>query len=226
VNIVELEKAIRRVIHKHARAFRAIGSSQPKLLELASITGLAHHYKVNGYKITIDNPPGETDFVVKTSTRGYPWNFSRIVASNRRNKFELHMNVLVRSAHDKGIYCVDVGVVSANSVPSTKPRRRWQCVDNVDLLTFAESKKLVIYPMLLAQFIGIVHEIKPDYVRMSGTFKGPHLPPVLISLGHFSGNSLAIIRSYRKRGIRVKVAENYDMRLARVRRGSAKSPFH
>lgn len=226
MNVTELEKSIRGVIRKHAAAFRAIGTSQPRLLELASITGIAHHYQAKGFTIKVENPAGMSEFVIKTSTRGHPWNFSRIVAHNSRRSFELHMNVLVRGAHDKGIYCVDVGVVEANCIPVAKPNRRWECVDNVDLLTFAEAKKLVIYPMLLAQFIGIVHEIKPSFIRKGGARKATHLPPALISIGHLTANSRAIVRAYRLRGINVTIAENYDMRLARVRRGSEKSPFH
>jgi hypothetical protein len=225
MDVAELKKAIKSVIKNHAQAFKDIGSSQPKLLELAAITGFAQHYESHGYIVTVVNPKAKKGFAVKTSTRGYPWNFSRIAAVREAETVELHMNLMVRSAHDDGIYCVDVGVVKHDSVPGEKPKGGWKCLGNSDLITFAEVKKLVVYPMLLAQFLGIVHEIRPEFLKNGSAANGSHLPPVLIALGHFSGNAAAIVKAYPIRGISVTIAENYDVRLARVRGGSATSPF-
>ncbi len=225
MDVAELKNAIKRVIKNHAQAFRDIGSNQPKLLELAAITGFARHYESHGYVVTVINPKSKKGFAVKTGTRGYPWNFSRIAAVHRAETVELHMNLMVRSAHDDGIYCVDVGVVRRDCVPSEKPEGGWICLGNSDLITFGEVKKLVVYPMLLAQFLGIVHEIRPEFLTNGGTANGSHLPPVLIALGHLSGNAAVIVGAYPKRGIRVTIAENYDVRLAKVRSGIESSPF-
>jgi len=226
MDVAETKQAIRRVIRYHGEAFRAIGTSQPKLLELAAITGLAEHYRSHGFTVAIHNPKGKgRAFLIKTSTRGFPWNFSRISVVKGQESAELHMNLLIRSARDEGIYCVDVGVVRANSIPNKKPSTSWPCLENVHLLTFAEVKKLVVYPMLLAQFLGIVHEIRPEFLTSRGTLDPAHLPPILVALGHFSGNSSSIVRSYVTRGIFLTIAENYDVRLARVRGGATSSPF-
>jgi hypothetical protein len=80
MDVAEIKKAIKRVIKDHAQAFRDIGFSQPKLLELAAITGLAQHYESHGYTVTVINPKAKKSFAIKTGTRGYPWNFSRIAA--------------------------------------------------------------------------------------------------------------------------------------------------
>jgi len=225
MNILEIQKAIRRVIKNHAEAFRQIGASQPKLLELAAITGLAEHYKSHAYSIKFVNPKSKKAFCIKTGSRGYPWNFSRIVVSKGNEAAELHMNLMVRSAHDDGVYCVDVGVAKCNSIPNEKPMTTWTCVDNTHLLTFAEVKKLVVYPMLLAQFLGEVHEIKPAFLTSNGFLHPPHLPPILIALGHLSRNAAVIVEGYPRRGIHLTIAEDFDIRLARVRGGSATSPF-
>lgn len=226
MDINEITKAIRRVIRTHKDTFIQIGSSQSKLLELAAITGYAEHYKANGYSVVVQNPKGKRFFSVKTSTNGYPWNFSRFMAFLGDDKVELHMNLKVRSAHDPGIYCVDVGIVSYGKVPTEKTNEGWDCVDNADLVTFAEVKKLVVYPMLLAQFLGIVHEIKPSFLNGADMHGVAHLWPTLITLGHYSGNSTAIVSSYRERKINIKIAESYDIRLARTRGSSSASPFN
>jgi hypothetical protein len=95
-------------------------------------------------------------------------------------------------------------------------------------VTFAEVKKLVVYPMLLAQFLGIVHEIKPQFIGgvISEQFlEEDHLFPTLASLGHFSGNSTKIVEAYPSRNIRVVIAQNFDVRLANLRGGKKSSPF-
>ena len=140
---------------------------------------------------------------------------------------ELHMNLMVRSAHDAGVYCVDVGIVEAGTIPAAKPTGTgpWLCLENQHLVTFAEVKKLVIYPMLLAQFLGIVHEIKPGFLTSNCGLKLPHISPMLIALGHFSGNAGIIVANYPHRGIHITVVENFDSRLAKVRGDLTSSPF-
>lgn len=138
---------------------------------------------------------------------------------------ELHMNLMVESAHGIGTYCVDVGVSKPNTVPKEKPSEEWRSLENADLITFAEVKKLVIYPMLLAQFIGIVHEVKPNFLKGRKGVRRDHPSPALIVLGHYTANSADIVKSYPARNISVVIAANYDGRLARVRGGSATSPL-
>lgn len=225
MDLAEVRAAIKRVIRTHRAAFQTVANDQAKLLELAAITGYAEHYRSHDYEVSVANPAGRRSFNIKTSTRGDPWNFSRFVAVRDDDAVELHMNLKVRSAHDKGIYCVDVGVVRAGCIPQSRPTGGWECLDNASLVTFAEVKKLVVYPMLLAQFVGIVHEIKPKFLAVARRRKSSHPPPTLIALGHFSGNSTSIVGSYRARKINIQIAENYDMRLARIRGNPDTSPF-
>lgn len=224
MEIVELVESIRKVVADHIGALREIGESQTKLLELASVTGVVQHFAALGYDAQVSNPTGST-FRVKTSTRGFPWNFSYFTLQSGNEKIEVHMNLMVRSARDEGIYCVDVAVVKPGTILNPGKGQKWVCVENEALLSFAEAKKLVVYPMLLAHFIGIVHEVKPGYLSVSKEKVFGLLPPVLITLGNFSGNSKAIVSNYPARDISVVIAENYDIRLARVRAGSFVSPF-
>jgi hypothetical protein len=140
------------------------------------------------------------------------------------------MNLMVRGAHDEGIYCVDVGIVQAGIVPQkVDPRVKWVCVPNQALISFAEAKRLPVYPMLLAQFVGIVHEIRPEFLRPPtpvGYGRTSQLPPALISLGRFSGNSKLIVDAFKGRGITVCIAENFDVRLAVHRKNGTQSPLY
>ncbi|MCI0440971.1 MAG: hypothetical protein L0177_17855 [Chloroflexi bacterium] len=188
-------------------------------MELSAIVGVEDHYEGIGFDISHRNPMPHT-FTVKTRASGKPWKYSHIVAQRGALRIELHMNLCVRSAHDKGIYCVDVGITTPGAVPAADTVTKWECVENEHLLSFAEVKRLPVYPMLLAHFIGIVHEITPQFLgskRRPGFGHSDMIPPTLIVLGRFSGNAKQIIDSYPKRGIQVHVAHEYDTRVARAR---------
>ncbi len=89
---------------------------------------------------------------------------------------------------------------------------------NADLVTFAEAKKLRVYPMLLAQFLGVVHEIRPEFLNRQNLaaafFAGGHFAPALVSLGSYSGNSQRIVDAYPGRMILVNIEPNFDVRVA------------
>ncbi len=230
MNIDAVQTALQDFTRKHSTAFQLVAARQSQLLELAAIVGVDLHYRSNGYSSTIKSPEGTGTFVVKTSTRGHPGRYSSISFAKDGNVIEAHMNLLVRGARDEGIYCVDVGIVEAGAVPEkVAARGKWVCVPNASLFSFAEVKRLIVYPMLLAQFIGIVHEIRPEFLSNpipAGFGRYLQLPPTLIALGHFSGNSKVIVESYRSRSVTVCIAEDFDVRLALHRRGSTRSPLY
>jgi hypothetical protein len=229
MDVSAITEALKDFCGTHKTAFSDISQRQSQLLELAAIVGIQEHYRSNGYVTTIIGTVDGT-FVVKTGTRGHPARYSRIRVEKDGVAAELHMNLLVRGAHDEGVYCVDVGVVQPLVVPEKAARKqKWICVENESLITFGEVKRLVVYPMLLAQFVGIVHEIKPGFLAdpaPEGFDRYRHLPPVLMALGHFSGNSAAIVRAYEGRSIRLCIAENFDVRIAAHRKGTCASPLY
>lgn len=230
MNVESVKEALLEFTRKHRAAFTLVAKRESQLLELAAMVGVELHYRSNGYSTTIKSPDDGSVFVVKTSTRGHPSKYSFVIVEKDGESGELHMNLMVRSAHDEGIYCVDVGIVKPGVVPQSVDRDvKWQCIPNDCLISFAEAKRLPVYPMLLAQFIGIVHEIRPEFLRdpaPSGFSRAANLPPTLISLGRFSGNSKVIVDSFVTRGITVCIAENFDVRLAVHRKGGTKSPLY
>ena len=82
------------------------------------------HYRRAGYTVRIRNPGKQPIFKVKTSTRGHPANFSSLEISRQTDRFEIHMNLLVQSARDDGIYCVDTAVARPDCIPKKKERKR------------------------------------------------------------------------------------------------------
>jgi hypothetical protein len=223
---------IGRVLHRHEKPLRDIATHQTAFFELAAFVASHEHYKAKGAVVRFVHPAGTT-LTVKTSTRGHPSKFSRIEVENAGAHFEVHMNLPVRGAHTGGVFCVDIGVVRAGSIPQkpkvVRGKEVWRACENKDLISFAEVKKLVVYPMLLAHFVGIVHELLPHFLggrRPRGFKAGGHFDPLLLTLGSFSGTSRDVMESFRERSFSLSVIPAFDVRLGRLRAGDDVSPFY
>lgn len=218
-------------IRNHGRHFFEFPTIESQLLELGTLVLVAEHYRLEGYTVTPMNLIGR-HFRVKRSSAGYPWNFSWFAVSGRAQLFDIHANLAVEGAYrlDGAKYVVDVGVCNTGAVPRAKPRSEpWHSVANAKLATWVEAKKLVVYPMLLAQFIGIVHEISPHFLggpNRRGFRASGHFPPALVTTGHFTGGSAQIVSAFKARRFRTVVVPDLDVALASMKEGRARSsPF-
>jgi hypothetical protein len=157
MDVKAVSAALNRYINAHRTELARVPIIQSQLLELGALVLTAEHYKINGYEIRVSNLV-DSKFRVKRTSGGKPWNFSWFVAARGRHRVEIHSNLPVAGFYGKdgARYVVDVAVCKPDFLP-IKPdvRRAWRSADNEVLVTFVEAKKLTIYPMLLAQFIGI-----------------------------------------------------------------------
>jgi hypothetical protein len=221
MEIATVVASLRGFIRGHKTEFEALSSQGSHLLEIAGLVVASEHYGRNGYTTRVDNLFSGR-FRVKTGSRGYPHNFSWFVCERDSQKFEIHSNLAVRGHYgkDDGIYVVDVGVIKSGAIGTLTEWRKNNSVLNENVETFLEAKKLVVYPMLIAQFIGIVHEIKPDFLagkRPWGFVANNHFDPSLISIGHFHGTSASICSGLRKRRFWIGVLPHFDLSLAQLR---------
>jgi hypothetical protein len=139
--------------------------------------------------------------------------------------FEIYHNQKVAGAWlhagkgtDIALFAVDIAVVRADSLPDLpKGHKRtdepyW--VENEDVITFGEAKKLTAYPMLIAQFLGIVHEIKPEFLKVVGSdisetfWDEKHPPPTLMTANHLTFGTKQVLRSFAERRIEIRVVED------------------
>ncbi len=118
---------------------------------------------------------------VRVTTSGAPQNFSFVRLIKDALELEVHSNVGVRghSTVDEGRYVVDVGVLKPEAVPRKVSRGELATAANEALITFVEAKHIVIYPMLLAQFVGTVHELKPAHIKRERP-EGYNLDPAFL----------------------------------------------
>jgi hypothetical protein len=144
VNSVDVSRQVAAFFRSHKAPLTAMTRRQSALLEMASVVAAVRHYEASG---GVPTPAclQKGKYRLKTSSRGYPWNFSHFELQTVDESFEVHSNMAVKGADslDDGCYVVDVAVVRAGSIPA-KAEANWASVANDQLLTFVEAKKLVI----------------------------------------------------------------------------------
>ena len=220
--------ALRNYIQTYRAQLAQVPVIQSQLLELGAFILAAEHYRATGYTVTVTNLI-RGEFRMKRTSRGRPWRFSWFTVSKGPRTAEIHANISVAGAYgvDSSRYVVDVGVCEQGAVPCEEDKT-WVSVENHALRTFVEAKRLTIYPMLLAQFVGIVHEIKPEFLRptIQNLSETGDFEPTLVTTGPWARSCEEIYRYYPKRGFRLRVIPNLDDTLARLRRGALpRSPF-
>ncbi len=221
MDIKKVKRDLKGFISQYRANFVNLSKRESQLLEIGALVLAAEHYRRQGFTVHLENLQ-KRRFRVKLGARGKPFNFSWYAISRDDQRFEIHSNLCVAGAwNDGGLYVIDVGVVNAGKLPAdadTPARREWKAMENKELITFVEAKKLVIYPMLMAQFYGIVHEIKPEFVDCSNANAPPevHFYPSLVSVGYLYRISGLILEGFRKRGFRVNVIPTFDEKISQV----------
>ncbi len=209
-----------------------IASYASHVFEAACFILIVRYYETVDYNCKPENLQ-DGKFKFRYSTAGYPWNFSFFTAFSGDPDeessvpiFEIRHNQKVAGAwveaeddtDNKALFAVDAAVVNPGSLPDLpKGQKRtsepyW--VENRDVITFMEAKKLTAYPMLLAQFLGIVHEIKPEFLGIKGKeidetfYDQQHPPPILMTANHLTKGTQKVLRSFEERGLLIRVVED------------------
>jgi hypothetical protein len=218
-----LKNGLRNIAVRYRTTFESLVGKRSALLEYAALLLAVERYAEAGYSVDAKNLVNRNLFRVKKNSNGNPWNFSWYEVSRGPLTFELLTNAKVNGgyAFDDGTYVVDVAVLPGGSVARARaPGKAFNAFANSDLKTFMESKALKVYPMLLAQFVGIVLEVTPRFVtagrrRPRGHLAHGHFDPTLVALGSFSANADRIRSHYPDRGYRINVVSRFDVEAAR-----------
>jgi len=237
-----LSQRVEDFLKGHATELKEVASRLSDVFEAVCYVFVAQYYKDVGYKLEPKNLI-EGYFRFRNSTQGNPWNFSYFTASGHGIKvldksrnvvnewlhvFEIRHNQKVAGAWGSGLsgtgppsFSVDIAVVFPDSLTHRELNASKQPGDQIwvapkDLITFAEVKKFQAHPMLLAQFLGIVHEIMPECLGVPGsksTRTGKnlaHILPVLFTVGEFTLGSRLVLDSFQSRGLKVCVIARAD----------------
>ena len=218
IDLAKLRTGLRQTANRHSTTFESLVGKRSALLEYAALLLAVERYAAAGYSVSPSNLVSGSLFRVKKTSNGNPWNFSYYEVRKGSLTWELMTNAKVGGgcSYDGATYVVDVAVLPGGSVAAAQAAGKdFEAFANADLQTFMESKALKVYPMLLAQFIGIVLEVMPRFVspdrrRPRGHRKASHFDPALVALGSLTANAERIRDHYPRRGYRVNVVPRFD----------------
>lgn len=193
-------------LESHARSLSRISETASQVFEAVVIVRLAESYEQSGYDVSVLGQAGNT-FRFKFSTRGHPSRYSHFLLKKDGKEFVLCHNLSVKGRHAvEVVFSLDAAVASRPDFD--KSLRAKGVLENTGLVTFAECKHLVAYPMLLAQFIGVVNELLPDFLSPGFQPLPGHPYPTLFVSGNASGNVGKLLESFANRGFKVTVLPN------------------
>jgi hypothetical protein len=214
---MEFTEQIADFLAEHRTTVDNIAASLPHVFEAVCYMLFVRHYEGIGFAVHPRNLLADGRFRFRYSTNGLPWRYSYFEVCERSDDTlgpviaEIWHNQKVQGAWcvqcDAGVFAVDIAVIRPNVLPKlpfrTPAGGHRTFAPNADVLTFGESKLLIPYPMLLAQFLGIIHEILPGNVGFSDLgsavsaipVQPPHPPPTLFTTGHMSQGTKSILES-------------------------------
>ena len=177
--------------------------------EMTCYNLVIRYYEKRGYELEAQNLQAGK-FKFKCSPTGLLKNFSYFKATKteeeeKKDVVFIYHNATAQSAFDDKVFTTPDIVVSKTDTPSeTKEyystKKALSYIPKDCLVTFCEAKHLTPFPELMVNFIGTVHELKPECVSDDVEHKeSDHIAPSLMMSGTFGKPTLRIQDSFEKR---------------------------
>lgn len=177
--------------------------------EMTCYNLVIRYYEKKGYELEVLNLQ-DGKFKFKCSPNGLLKNFSYFKAVKKNGQgvedvVYIYHNATVQSAFDEKVFTTPDIVVSKNNTPAeTKDyystRKALSYISKENLVTFCEAKHLTPFPELMVNFMGTVHELKPECVDNEVVHHdSEHIAPSLMMSGTFGKPTRRIQNSFEKR---------------------------
>lgn len=177
--------------------------------EMTCYNFVIRYYEKKGYKLEVQNLQGGK-FKFKCSPTGLLNNFSYFKATKKGNQsidevVYIYHNATAQSAFDEKVFTTpDIIVSNSNTPVETRDyyatKKILSYIPKKHIVTFCEAKHLIPFPELMVNFIGTVHELKPDCVdEHEECPDSDHIAPSLMMSGAFSKPTRRIQHSFEKR---------------------------
>ncbi len=245
-----VKDALASFFEEEKKEFADFGQTVNQTFEAFVFASVVAWYRRKGWRVALVHPrstPAGTGasrqgvVKLKFSTRGRPSGYTYALCRRGRVAVEVRHNLRVATRnYEPGGYppanvCLDVAVIRSGDLSELKTDDH---VDNDSLVTFGEAKHMSAFAELLANFLGLVHEMLPDHLAERRPYIGPlpdrdHIAPFLYVSGFLLHTARGIHETIRRRGFDVDVYDHtsgsvFGLDLAtrwvvRVRRRSARA---
>jgi hypothetical protein len=210
-NHAQFEQEIRDFANKYKTIVVNQAKRTSDYFEMTCYNYIIRFYENNGYEVSVENLQSGK-YRYKCSPSGIQSNYSHFLVSkkvkSRKRNFEIQHNVAIQSSHDDEIFTTpDISIIQKGKVKYTKEyydtKTTFSYVENKDLISFCEVKQFNPFPELLFNFIGVVNELKKEYMTDEGKEElTPHIAPSLMISGKPNKQTKRIRLSLEKKILR------------------------
>ncbi len=202
----EAKKLLQDFFKEEKSQINDFGYSVNQTFEAFVFAEVIKWFKKNHYTIIIVNPKieGKKVFKLKYSTRGAPKNYTYVKVLKNGNVYQIRHQLRVTTSRQKKnrIYnaniCCDISIIEDVDLSSFKSD---DALDNNYLKSFGEVKHMSAFAELIASFIGLVHELKPDKLKRirKGKQNPDIIPCFLYVSGYLNPTAKGIIETIKNR---------------------------
>ena len=202
------EKEIKDFANKYKTIVVKQAKRTSDYFEMSCFNYIVRFYELNGYELEVKNLQAGK-YRYKCSPAGIQSNFSHFEASmeieKKKMNFEIQHNLAVQSSQDCKLFTTpDISVIKKGKVKYTKEyyntETTFSYVENNDLMTFCEVKQFNPFPELLFNFIGMLNELKVEYMTDNGIkHSTAHIAPSLMISGKPNKQTTTIRESLESR---------------------------
>jgi hypothetical protein len=192
------------------------GSTVNQTFEAFVFASIVKWYVNHGWSVEFKNPQSKRYVKLKYSTRGRPSLYTYALCTKGDQKIQIRHNLRVATRHhreglsNKANVVLDVAVLSDFDLSNHKTDDH---LENSYLITFGEAKHMSAFAELIANFIGLVHEMLPDKIkprkrrklRQRSKSQSEHPAPFLYVSGYLYPTAQGILETIKDRGYDIEI---------------------
>ena len=207
-------QALNQFFQSEKSSIYSFGYKVNQTFEAYIFASVIKWYQNKGWIIKYNHPLGSNGgkyFELKFSTRGAPNNYSYVIGEKDGEVIQIHHQLRIETKYHKinrkysANICCDVAVIKETE--DVGFYKTDDAVDNSRLLSFGEAKHMSAFAELIAGFVGLVHELRPDRLRRIRVrkYQNDHLPPFLFVSGILYATAKGLDESISKRKFDVDI---------------------
>jgi hypothetical protein len=194
------------------------GNTVNQTFEAFVFASLINHYKAKGWNVILKNLTENNNKVkLKFNTRGKPGGYTYALCTNGDQSIQIRHGLRVATHFNRQEFEHSANIVLDVSVIKDVDLSEYESNDalpNESLITFGEAKHMSAFAELIANFIGLAHEIAPDVLanirspNPSNSVKyaqSDHPAPFLYVSGYLYPTAQGLLESIRDRGYSIDV---------------------
>lgn len=218
VDVDAVKKQLATFFSNNKQDLSLFGNTVNQTFEAFVFAALVNWYSDNGWSVNFHHPQKQNQKIVKLkfSTRGRPDNYTYAICEKKDTRIQIRHQIRVATKHHRVYQSPPANVVLDVAVVADQNLSRYKSEDYVDnsaLFTFGEAKHMSAFAELIAGFIGLVHELKPDMLLPIRMYPNPvtkreHPSPFLYVSGYLLPTARGLQQTIIDRGYDIDIYDH------------------